>query len=175
MILLFFIQKIGFQPPSGNIYGNRSSALFPLFFSFRRRKSGFWMAVFYWFSEFFQFVCNEFHWLSPIFNVFAMILDDFCWFYMISDVFQLVCNDVHWFSLMFNAFQCFFSMIFKYFRWFSMFFSDFNWFSIILLCSFEKSDSNRLPETYENRSMQRPIPVNCSSRDRTSSMTSGVF
>ena len=104
MISLFFNRKIGFRPPSRNIYEKRSSALFPLIFSFRRRKSGFWMAVFI-----------DFRWFSVFFNRFAMIFIDFQWF---CNDFQWICND---FAMIFIDF----AMIFNDFLWFLMIFTDF--------------------------------------------------
>ena len=118
MISLFFNRKIGFRPPSRNIYENRSSALFPLIFSFRDRKSGFWMTVlidFLWYSMFFN-------WLALIFNYFQMI---FNWFVVDVQLF------FWWFSLTFN--------------WSSMISDD---FQLLYHFSLEKLDSNRLPETY---------------------------
>ena len=160
MIFLFLIRKIGFQPRSRNIYENHSSAQFPLIFSFRDRKSGFWMStllffmclvvffnrfaiIFFDFSKEIGFWDGFFYWISVIFVVLQSIYIDFYWFFndfqpILVDFSIIFIGYTNWFSMLFIDF----SMIFVGFQ---SIFDDFQLFSYL---SFEKSDSNCLPETY---------------------------
>ena len=90
MILLFFIRKIGFQPPSRNIYENRSSALFrPVNLFVPKQDVGFLDCCFNQFSGFFdvfRLICKEFQCFSNYFQ----------------SIFQWFSCECRWFSCIFN-------------------------------------------------------------------------